>query len=56
MIDEENRVRFRRVEVLKREREQIIIKAGLQAGERVLASGLLHPVEGITVTPIELVP
>lgn len=56
VIDEENRVRFRRVEVLRREREQIIIKAGLQAGERILASGLLHPVEGITVTPIELVP
>lgn len=56
VIDEENRVRFRSVDVLKREREQIIIKAGLQAGERVLASGLLHPVEGITVTPIELVP
>lgn len=56
VIDEENRVRFRRVEVLKREREQIIIKAGLQAGERILASGLLHPVEGIAVTPIELVP
>lgn len=56
VIDEENRVRFRRVEVLRREREQIIIKAGLQAGERVLASGLLHPVEGIAVTPIELAP
>ena len=56
VIDEENRVRFRRVEVLKREREQIIIKAGLQAGERILASGLLHPVEGMAVIPIELVP
>lgn len=56
VIDEENRVRFRRVDVLRREREQIIIKAGLQASERVLAAGLLHPVEGIAVTPIGLVP
>ena len=53
VIDEEKRVRFRSVEVLKREREQIIIKAGLQAGERVLVSGLLHPVEGLLVTPVE---
>lgn len=56
VIDEENRVRFRRVDVLRREREQVIIKAGLQVGERVLASGLLHPVEGIAVIPIERVP
>jgi RND family efflux transporter MFP subunit len=56
VIDKENRLRFRSVEVLKREREQIIIKAGLQPGECVLVSGLLHPVEGIAVTPIELVP
>ncbi|WP_090718516.1 efflux RND transporter periplasmic adaptor subunit [Nitrosomonas sp. Nm166] len=53
VIDEENRVRFRNVEVLKREREQIIIKAGLQANERILVSGLLHPIEGLVVTPIE---
>jgi RND family efflux transporter MFP subunit len=53
IIDQENRVRFRNVEVLKREREQIIIKTGLQAGERVLISGLLHPMEGLLVTPTE---
>jgi hypothetical protein len=35
------------VEVVKKEREQVIIKAGLNAGERVLVSGLSHPAEGI---------
>jgi RND family efflux transporter MFP subunit len=53
VIDEENRVRFRSVDVLRKEREQIIIKAGLQAGERVLVSGLPYPIEGLPVIPME---
>ena len=56
IIDRDNRLRFRTVEVLRREREQAIVKAGLDAGEQVFVSGLHHPVEGIAVTPIEIVP
>jgi hypothetical protein len=44
------------VEVVRKEREQVIIKAGLNAGERVLVSGLHHPIEGIEVIPTEFVP
>jgi len=55
VIDDENRLRFRHVEVLKREREQIIVKTGLQTGERVLISGLQHPIDGLPVTPVEAV-
>ncbi len=56
VLDQDNRLRFRAVEILRREREQAIVKAGLNAGDRVLVSGLSHPAEGMTVTPIELVP
>lgn len=56
IIDSHNRLRFSKVEVVRREREQVIIKAGLNAGERVLVSGLHHPIEGIEVIPTELVP
>lgn len=56
VIDRDNRLRFRTVEVLRTEREQAIIKTGLTAGERVLISGLHHPVEGMAVTPAGPVP
>jgi len=56
ILDQDNRLRLRTVEILKREREQVIIKAGLNTAERVLVSGLSHPVEGIAVAPIELAP
>ncbi|WP_430229361.1 efflux RND transporter periplasmic adaptor subunit [Nitrosomonas communis] len=56
IVDQKQQLRFRTVEVLSREREQVIIKTGLQAGEYVLVSGLHHPVEGIEVIPTEIVP
>ncbi|MDP1786441.1 efflux RND transporter periplasmic adaptor subunit [Nitrosomonas sp.] len=56
VLDQDNRLRFRTVEVVRKEREQVIIKAGLNAGERVLVSGLHHPIEGIEVIPTEFVP
>jgi RND family efflux transporter MFP subunit len=56
IIDQEHRLRFRSVEIFKREREQVFIKTGLNAGEQVLTAGLHHPVEGMEVTPIESIP
>ncbi|AKH38470.1 MULTISPECIES: efflux RND transporter periplasmic adaptor subunit [Nitrosomonas] len=56
IVDQKQQLRFRTVEVLSREREQVIIKTGLQEGEYVLVSGLHHPVEGIEVIPTEIVP
>ena len=51
VLDQNNRLRIRAVKVLKRERKQVIIQAGLKAGEQVLISGLLQPMEGMQVTP-----
>ncbi|MDL1865497.1 HlyD family efflux transporter periplasmic adaptor subunit [Betaproteobacteria bacterium PRO5] len=51
VVDQHNRLRLRTVRLLRREHGQAIIQAGLTAGERVLLSGLLQPMEGLQVTP-----
>ncbi|MCE7914538.1 MAG: efflux RND transporter periplasmic adaptor subunit [Nitrosomonas sp. PRO4] len=56
VIDTANRIRFRSVTILRRERERIVIQAGLEQGERVLISGLHHPVEGMEVMAAEHMP
>ncbi len=56
VIDTTNRLRFCSVTILRRERERIIIHAGLEQGERVLISGLHHPVEGMEVMAAEHTP
>ncbi|SDY67572.1 efflux RND transporter periplasmic adaptor subunit [Nitrosomonas sp. Nm33] len=56
VVDQDSRLLFRTVEVLRREREQVIIKAGLNVGEHVFVSGLHHPVDGMSVKPIEIAP
>lgn len=56
VVDHDNRLRFRNVKILKTDREQALISAGLTAGERVLVSGLHHPAEGMAVTPVEQMP
>lgn len=52
VVDQSNRLRLRAVNVFRRKHEQIIIRDGLSAGERVLVGGLHYPVEGMRVTPV----
>ncbi len=49
VVDSENRLRFREVEVLRSQGEQVIVGQGLQEGERVLLSPLDTAVEGMRV-------
>lgn len=51
VVDRDNRLRLRTVQVLQRKRRQVIIQSGLEDGERILVSGLLQPVDGMQVTP-----
>ena len=51
VVDRSNRLRLRTVQVLKRERRQVVVQSGLNDGERILVSGLLQPVDGMQVTP-----
>jgi RND family efflux transporter MFP subunit len=49
VVSDESRLEFRPVEVLRRERERVVIGAGLAAGERVCVSPLRAPVDGMAV-------
>ncbi|RMF72621.1 MAG: efflux RND transporter periplasmic adaptor subunit [Acidobacteria bacterium] len=49
VVDAENRVRFRDVHVVKENRDDVIVSAGLEDGERVLVSPLETVTEGMLV-------
>jgi RND family efflux transporter MFP subunit len=49
VIDSENRLRFRDVEVLRTERENVILGAGLAKGDRVCTSPLEAVIDGMLV-------
>lgn len=49
VVDQENRLRFHSVEVLKSNPDEVIISGGLESGDRVVVSPLDTPVEGMVV-------
>ena len=53
VIDDEDRLRFREVEVLRADRRQVVIGAGLEAGERVCVSPLEAVTDGMRVRVLE---
>ncbi|PTQ79348.1 RND family efflux transporter MFP subunit [Nitrosospira multiformis] len=50
LVDAENRLHIRRVEILRREPDRILAKSGLKAGERLVISRIEVPVEGMKVS------
>jgi len=59
VVDDEERLRSREIEVLRLEHERVLVAAGLLEGERVLLSPLSTPVEGMQVEifrPVVVVP
>lgn len=53
VIDSADRLRFREVDVLRRQRERVLIRAGLEDGERVCVSTLETAVNGMQVRATE---
>jgi RND family efflux transporter MFP subunit len=53
IIDDESRIHFRTVKVLKRDSETAIISSGLATGERICLSPLEMVVEGMAVRELE---
>lgn len=49
LVDDQQKLHIRRVEVLRNEVDRVLIKAGLNAGDRLVTSGINVPVEGMTV-------
>jgi len=52
VLDRDNRLRFRHVELLRIEHERVVIKSGLEPGERVCISPLQMVVDGMKVIPV----
>jgi len=52
VIDNDNRLRFRRVTVLRLEHDDVLISGGLENGERVCVSAIQTVVDGMHVTPV----
>ncbi len=53
VVDTENRLHFRAVEILRVYRDEVFVSAGLERGELVNVSPLQTVVEGMRVQPIE---
>ncbi len=51
VVDKDNRLHFREVEILRFEQDQVIVQAGLETGERVNISPIQVVVEGMRVDP-----
>ncbi len=53
VVDKDNRLRFRTVDILRTESDQVIIRSGLEAGERVASSVVEAAVDGMKVQVLE---
>jgi multidrug efflux pump subunit AcrA (membrane-fusion protein) len=49
VLDEEDRIRFRDVGVLRKTADEVIIQSGLEAGERIVLSQLAVVTDGMSV-------
>lgn len=53
VVDEENRLRFRDVSILRLDGDEVMINSGLEAGERVNLSPIQTVVDGMRVAPVQ---
>ena len=52
VVDQDNRLHFRDIEPLRLYQDDVLIEAGLQAGERVCVSPMQTPIDGMLVNPV----
>ena len=52
VVDDEDRLRFRDVDVMRRDRKDAFIRAGVAPGDRICISALETPVDGMHVRPV----
>lgn len=53
IVDAGDRLRFREVELLRADRDTVLVRSGIAAGERVCVSPLQLVVEGMRVAPVD---
>ncbi|GJL55570.1 MAG: hypothetical protein NPIRA02_35480 [Nitrospirales bacterium] len=49
IVDDANRVTLHQLDILKQEPDRVLVRGGLQAGDRVVLSGIDVPVDGLEV-------
>ncbi|MDN5836600.1 MAG: efflux transporter periplasmic adaptor subunit, partial [Nitrosospira sp.] len=49
LIDAEDRLHIRRLDILRREPDRVLVRGGLKTGDRVVVSGIQIPIEGMKV-------
>jgi RND family efflux transporter MFP subunit len=54
VIDPDNKIRFRNVRPLRLYKDDVLIEAGLQAGERVCLSTIQTAIDGMDVNPVDI--
>ncbi len=52
VVDKESRLRYRHVDLLRLDRDQVLIRAGLQAGEMICVSPIQTVIDGMRVKPV----
>ena len=52
IVDRENRLQIRAVDVVRRERDEILVQTGLQAGEQIILTNLSGAAEGMLLRPV----
>jgi multidrug efflux pump subunit AcrA (membrane-fusion protein) len=52
VLDAEDRLRFRAVELLRTQRDTVLVRSGIESGERVCVSPLQIVVDGMQVAPL----
>lgn len=50
-VDEDNRLHIREVEILRRERDEILVSSGLESGEKIVLTNLSGAAEGMLLRP-----
>lgn len=50
VVDDDNRLKIQQLDILKSETDRMMVRGGLQAGDRVILSGVDVPIEGMQVT------
>lgn len=53
IVDKDQHLRMRQLEVLRTEPNRVLVQQGLQAGERIITAGIDLPIEGMTVQVAE---
>ena len=51
LVDDEDRLHIREVEILRRERDEVLIRSGLDGSERIVLTNLSGAAEGMLLRP-----